>query len=340
MNNNITQFVSCAGWAAKVGLDDLKQITSTLIQPQYEKVLVDFNSNDDCGIYRIDSNNIIVQSVDFITPIVDDLYTYGQIAASNSLSDVFAKGSLANTAMSILMWDNEHLDAIGVGEVLKGALSKLVESNCALIGGHSIVDKEQKFGLSVTGIINDGIFWRNNTARVGDCLILTKPIGSGILSSALKSKKLDFNLDLDVITSMTTLNLNTMLIAKAFNISACTDVSGFGLIGHLNEMINNDISINLYTDAVLLFDRVVEFAKEGFIPSGSYNNKKALQNKVSKIMQNDDIYYYDAQTSGGLLIAINKKDSKALLSSLINAGISASIIGECVKKDKFSIYLY
>lgn len=340
MNDNITQFVSCAGWAAKVGLEDLKQITSNLIQPKYENLLVDFNNSDDCGIYKIDSRNIIVQSLDFITPIVDDLYVYGQIAAANSLSDVFAKGSVAHTAMSILMWDNKHIDVIGANKILQGALSKLIESNCVLIGGHSIVDIEQKFGLSVTGIINDGIFWRNNAAKVGDELILTKPIGTGILSSALKSNNLVFSAELDVVKSMLSLNLSAMLEAKSFNISACTDVSGFGLIGHAKEMINNDISINLYTDNILLFDRVVEFAKQNFIPRGSYRNKEALQNNVSKMMQKDDIYYYDAQTSGGLLIAVNKEDSKILLSNLINRGISASIIGECIKKDRYDIYLY
>ena len=302
--------------------------------------MVDFNSSDDCGIYKVDSKNIIVQSLDFITPIVDDLYIYGQIAASNSLSDIFAKGSTAHTAMSILMWDNKHLDTLGANSILQGALSKLIESNCALIGGHSVIDIEQKFGLSVTGIINDGIFWRNNTAKIGDVLILTKPIGSGILSSALKSEKLIFSRELDVVKSMISLNLNTMLEAKSFNVSACTDVSGFGLIGHVSEMINSDISINLYTDNILLFDRVVEFAKQGIIPGGSYKNKEALQKNVLNVTKKDDIYYYDAQTSGGLLIAINKGDSTALLSNLINKGINASIIGECVKKDGYGIYLY
>lgn len=309
------------------------------MQPKYEQLLVDFSNNDDCGVYRIDSNNLIVQSVDFITPIVDDLYTYGQIAAANSLSDVFAKGSIANTAMSILIWDNEHLNVVEVNEILQGALSKLIESKCALIGGHSIVDKEQKFGLSVTGIINDGVFWRNNSAKIGDDLILTKPLGSGILSSAFKNDMLEFNHKLDVVQSMTMLNLYSSLESKRFNISACTDVSGFGLIGHINEMINNDISINLYTDNILLFDRVIEFGEKGIIPNGSHKNKKALEANVINLSNKNDIYYYDAQTSGGLIIAIDKKDSNDLLLRLIDRGINAKIIGECIKKDKNKIYL-
>lgn len=278
--------------------------------------------------------------MDFITPIVDDLYVYGQIAASNSLSDVFAKGSMANTAMSILMWDDKHIDTLGANRILQGALSKLIESNCALIGGHSVIDREQKFGLSVTGIIEDGLFWRNNTAKVGDELILTKPIGSGILSSALKSGYLTFSHDLDVVQSMVKLNLNAMLEAKSFNISACTDVSGFGLIGHVNEMINDEISVNLYTDNILLFDRVEEFAKQDIVPSGSHRNKSALQSNVSKMTCRDDIYYYDAQTSGGLLIAVNKQDATTLLSKLRNSGADASIIGRCIEKDEYNIYLY
>lgn len=338
MDKKITKFVSCAGCAAKIGLEDLTQITSKLNQPTYENLLVDFKDNDDCGIYRLDNNNIIVQTLDFITPIVDDLFIFGEIAAANSLSDVFAKGADAITAMSILMWDREHLTTMEVNEIMQGALNKLKESKCALLGGHSIVDKEQKFGLSVTGVVNNGIFWRNNTANIGDSIILTKPIGSGILSTALKNDKLDFDENLDFIKAMRFLNLYAMKEAMRFKISACSDVTGFGLIGHLKEMTNNNISIELFSSKVKIFDRVREFVKLGTIPGGSYGNKKALQSIVKSEID-DDIIFYDAQTSGGLLIALDSNDAEKLNKNLQNIGIDSTIIARCIPKDEYKIYL-
>lgn len=307
---------------------------------------MDFKGNDDCGIYKVGDDCILVQSVDFITPIVDDLYAYGQIAAANSLSDVFAKGSNAHTAMSVLMWDKEHLSQSDANEILQGSLSKLIESSCTLLGGHSIVDKEQKYGLSVTGIINDGIFWRNNTARVGDSIILTKPIGSGILSTAFKNNLLAFDKNLDVVQSMVSLNMESMRITKEFSkkygiaISACSDVTGFGLIGHLIEMINENISINLFSNEVKLFNNVEHFMKLGVIPGGSYANKAALSKYVQNTRGIDDIIYYDAQTSGGLLIALNKNNAVELLNRLLDKGINASIIAECVNKSEYKLYLH
>lgn len=338
MDKRITKFVSCAGCAAKIGLEDLTQITSKLNQPTYENLLVDFKDNDDCGIYRLDDNNIIVQTLDFIPPIVDDLFIFGEIAAANSLSDVFAKGANAITAMSILMWDKEHLTTIEANEILQGALNKLKESKCALIGGHSIVDKEQKFGLSVTGIVNNGIFWRNNTANIGDSIILTKPIGSGILSTAIKNDKLEFDKNLDFIQAMRFLNLYAMNEARKFKISACTDVTGFGLIGHLKEMTNDNISIELFSSKVKIFDRVKEFIKLGTISGGSYGNKKALQSIVKGEID-DDIIFYDAQTSGGLLIALNSNDAEKLNKNLQNIGIDSTIIARCIPKAEYKIYL-
>ncbi|PAF41397.1 selenide, water dikinase SelD [Helicobacter sp. 11S02596-1] len=326
-----------------MGLEDLKQITANLNQPDYAGLLVDFRENDDCGVFRIDTNTLLVQSVDVITPIVDDPYLYGQIAAANALSDVFAKGARAITAMSVLMWDREHLDASDTAEILQGGLSKLIEAGCALVGGHSINDSEQKYGLSVTGIINDGIFWRNNTAKPGDVIILTKPIGSGILSTALKNDQLAFDdvskKDLDVITAMGALNLKASLCAKNFPISACTDVSGYGLIGHLCEMINPEISICVYFDNIPFFDRALEFADLGVVPGGSLQNKKALESAVKNTSGRNDIICYDAQTSGGLLIALDEKNATKLLDLLYAEGIEAKIIAGCIPKNDYAIYL-
>lgn len=322
-----------------MGLEDLKQITANLNQPEYKDLLVDFKHNDDCGILRIDQNTLLVQSVDFITPIVDDAYIYGQIAAANSLSDVFAKGAKAISAMSVLMWDSEHLDTYDVNAILQGSLEKLIESECPLVGGHSINDTEQKYGLSVSGIIKDNIFWKNNTSKVGDVIILTKPIGSGILTTAFKNDLLEFKPTLDVVRSMATLNLKAAMCAKKYSISACTDVTGYGLIGHLCEMTNAEISISLYYDKILFFENALELADKGAIPGGSYNNKKALESAVKNTTTKSDIICHDAQTSGGLLIALKEKDAHSLLLDLHNEGIDASIIAEVIPKREYKIFI-
>lgn len=237
------------------------------------------------------------------------------------------------------MWDNEHLDTKEANEILQGGLDKLIECKCALLGGHSINDKEQKFGLSVTGVIHNGIFWRNNTAKIGDSIILTKPIGSGILSTAMKSDLLKFEPNLDVVKSMTNLNIYATRIAQKFDIHAATDVTGFGLLGHLLEMINNNITIDLYLSKIPLFDKVLKFANDGIIPGGSHRNKEALKHKIKNATNSDDIIYYDAQTSGGLLLALDSKDAIKLNDALNNEGIESSIIAECVTKKEYEIYL-
>lgn len=282
---------------------------------------------------------MLAQSLDFITPIVDDPFTYGQIAAANSLSDVFAKGAKAISAMSIFMWDKTHINTDEANEILQGALNKLIECKCPLIGGHSINDSEQKFGLSITGRIFDNIYYRNNTAQIGDKIILTKPIGSGILSSAMKNGKLEFSKNMDVVKSMLMLNSYAMDFANKFEIHAASDVTGFGLLGHMLEMINSDISINLYLDNVKLFDKVIDFAKSGIIPGGSHKNKSTLESRIKNNTNIDDIIYYDAQTSGGLLIALDYKNANELNKILNNEGIDSSIIAECIEKREFDIYL-
>ncbi|MDO7252778.1 selenide, water dikinase SelD [Helicobacter cappadocius] len=322
-----------------MGLEDLKQITANLKQPDYKNLLLDFKNNDDCGIFRLDNNTLLVQSVDFITPIVDDAYIYGRIAAANSLSDIFAKGAKAISAMSILMWDKEHLDTQDINAILQGSLDTLIECECALLGGHSINDTEQKYGLSVSGIIKDNIFWRNNTAKIGDVIILTKPIGSGILTTAFKNDELEFATNLDVVSSMMTLNLNTAMCAKKYPLSACTDVTGYGLIGHLCEMVNKDISICLHYDKILFFENAITLADKGVVPGGSYENKKALEHRVKNTTKYNDIICYDAQTSGGLLIAMDEKNAQKLVYELRNEGIQASIIAEVVIKSEYDVYL-
>lgn len=323
-----------------MGLEDLSQITK-LSQPKNKSMIVGFEGNEDAGVYAINKDDeVIIQSVDFITPIIDDPYIYGQIAATNSLSDIFAMGALPKTALNLLMWDKEHVSSYAIEEILRGGLDKIIESGACLLGGHTISDLEQKYGLSVTGTAKKHQIWRNNTANIGDVLILTKPIGSGIITTALKNQGIKLGSVRDCIESMQTLNLKATLKARDFKISACTDVTGYGLIGHSFEMLSDKEtkkSILFYTDKIPLFSHCIPLAQQGFIPGGSYGNKTYLENKV-KLDCNltEDIYYYDAQTSGGLLLALNKKDAKKLIDELKIIGYeSASIIGEFIPyKDK------
>ncbi|BDQ28933.1 selenide, water dikinase [Helicobacter ailurogastricus] len=259
--------------------------------------------------------------------MVDDPYIYGQIATANALSDVFAKGARAIGALSVLAWDQEHVSLESVQAIMQGCLDKLNECSCALLGGHSLSDVEQKFGLSVTGLVEKSL-WRNKGAQVGDVLILTKPLGSGIITTALKRKLLDSAPQ--AISSMATLNLKAMQILQDFSVHACTDVTGFGLVGHLCEMLNPKISIEADTANIPLLKGALELAKEGVYPGGSVANKKALQTQVQSYTKLPDILFYDAQTSGGLLVALEAKEGLECAKRLKDQGIKAEVIGQCV----------
>ncbi|BCZ18131.1 selenide, water dikinase [Helicobacter sp. NHP19-003] len=309
-----------------MGLDDLKQITAKLKQPRLKGVLLDFSDGDDCGAIEV-GGAVLVQSVDVIPPVVDDPYLYGQIAAANALSDVFAKGARAISALSILAWDQEHVSATSVQEVMQGALDKLNECSCALLGGHSLSDVEQKFGLSVTGLIEKSL-WRNKGADAGDVLILTKPIGSGILTTALKRKVLKEAPH--ALESMASLNFKAMQILQNFSVHACTDITGFGLVGHLAEMLSPEISFEINSEQVPLLKGALDLAKEGVYPGGSVANKKALQEQVQSYTNLPDILFYDAQTSGGLLVALGAKEGLECVEKLKDEGIKAEIVGRCV----------
>ncbi|MCH5313441.1 MAG: selenide, water dikinase SelD [Helicobacter sp.] len=334
-----------------MGLEDLSQISSGLTQDSNPLLIVGFESNEDCGAMLLsqESEYAMLSSVDFITPVVDDPYIYGQIAAANALSDIFAMGGKALSALNLLMWDNTHFNSEVANAILRGGLDKITESGALLLGGHTIRDKEQKYGLSVNGIVHKNRLWRNNTGHIGDTLVLTKPLGSGILTTAIKARELQHKEQ--VIQAMATLNLYAANIAQGYEIHACTDITGFGLIGHSIEMcgdIKNNAnaqcapkSLLLYTQQIPLFEGIKDLAQIGIIPGGSYENKKVLQDKVAlQCTLEDDIFYYDAQTSGGLLFALPSSQAQKFVDELKQNGIeSASIIGEIIPKTKKSIIL-
>ena len=294
-NQHLTQFVKCAGCAAKLDPGGLKQITG-LLKP-HEAVLSSIDTNEDASIYRISSELALVQTLDFITPIVDSAYHFGAIAAANALSDIFAMGGEAMNALNIVGFDNTHFDESVLCELLQGAKDKCDEAGAVLVGGHTITSAEMFFGLSVTGSVHPQGFFANNTARVGDILVLTKPLGAGILSTALKGGMLENELLNELLDGLMSLNLKASRILREFNPNAMTDVTGFGLLGHAKEMLNSNICIEIHKDKVPFYSGVSEKLKLGLIPGGAYKNQKAVQDFVKFEGENSTNYENGIQNS-------------------------------------------
>ncbi len=281
-----------------------------------------------------------MQTADFITPVVNDPYFYGQIAAANALSDVYAMGGVVKTALNLMMWDKCRVPKSYAEAILEGGLSKIKEAGGVLLGGHTIADGEQKYGLSVSGLVQVGRIWRNNGAKVGDVLILTKPLGIGVLTTALKANLLEQNIINKITQKMAMLNRYACEVALNFEINACTDITGFGLLGHLSEMLNENINICLNSSQIPLLLEAIPFALDGIIPGGSCGNQKASERLCSFNISKDspffnlEILLFDAQTSGGLVFATTESQANRLLLALQNEGISdARIIGEVCARD-------
>jgi len=276
-----------------------------------ENVLVGFDTADDAGVYRLSAECALVQTVDFFTPIVDDPYTFGAIAAANSLSDVYAMGGRALSALSILAWPAGG-DPADLGQILKGGAEKIHEGGCALLGGHSVADPEIKFGYAVTGTVHPARLKANAGARAGDALVLTKRIGTGVISTALK-RGIARDTDVQAATeSMLTLNRAACEAMLQFDVHGCTDVTGFGLIGHAREMaIASKVTIEIDPRALQFLPGAVDYARQGAIPGGLKNNREFAGSCVEGESEFDDLLY-DPQTSGGLLISLPENDAAAL----------------------------
>lgn len=297
---------------------------------------------DDAGVYKISDDIALVQTVDFITPVVNDPYTFGQIAAANSLSDVFAMGAKAISVLNLVSYDAVNLTIKNLKDILRGSLDKVHEAGATLLGGHSIKDTEMKYGLSVMGKIHPNKILRNNTARIGDNLILTKPLGTGLITTANKQEKSPENLIKKAIFYMTCLNKKASELAQEVGATAMTDVTGYGLLGHLFEMTNDNISMQIELSQVPFIKGVKELAKTGLFPGGSKSNKKFYQKYVSlsnkNITKEELMLMYDAQTSGGLLIAVRPQNSELLLNKLHQAGLEwCKNIGRVTKSKEKAI---
>lgn len=308
-------------------------------------MLVGFEGSDDAAVVQLTDTLAVVLTVDFITPVVDDPFAFGTIAAANALSDVFAMGGEAKSALNVLAWDKCNIDKGCVQEILRGGLSKINEAGAALVGGHSVADKEQKYGLSVMGLVNPQRIWRNNTPQIGDSLLLTKPLGSGILSTALKRGKASKS-EIDEVTCvMNTLNLYAARVMRAFDVHACTDITGFGLVGHAFEMAGGAegiFALNLDCGAVPLMGGVKEKLTSGILPGGSSANREVLGKYVN--IQSDGAHayadiFFDAQTSGGLLFALPSTQAPKALEALRKEGIMGACIGDVTQRKNWAITL-
>ncbi len=328
----LTQYTHGLGCACKISPLELENILKDFPRSMHPNILVGSDTCDDAAVYRLNENQAIVQTVDFFTPVVDDPFEFGAIAASNALSDIYAMGATPIFALNIVAFPTKRLPLEVLHEILDGAKSVTDEAGIFILGGHTIEDNEPKFGLVVSGLVHPDKIVRNSTARAGHHLILTKPIGTGILSTALKRGMLDIAMEKVLFNNMRLLNRRASEIMLKYNISACTDITGFGLTGHLKEMIESSgkgAEINISKVPVL--QGAYDFAAQGFISGGTRNNLKFVESVViysEKVSESSRILLSDAQTSGGLLIAISPEDTKDFLQELRSAGNHlADIIG-------------
>jgi len=290
-------------------------------------------------VYQLTEDLAIVLSLDFFTPIVDDPYTFGQIAAANSLSDIYAMGGVPITAMNIICFPIKTMDISILQEVLRGGLDKMREAGVPLVGGHSVEDNEFKYGLSVTGTIHPQKIIYNKGARVGDKLILTKPLGTGIINTALKGGLADENLVAKAISCMSSLNKKAAELMTKVEVNACTDVTGFGLLGHACEMIKGeDVGMILYSSNIPILPGTEDYAMMGLIPAGTIRNRDYSLHMIRRSAGVTDerlLILFDAQTSGGLLISVPALQSQSLLEMLHREGVKeAAVIGEIVAQPK------
>lgn len=290
---------------------------------------------DDAGVYRLSDEVALIQTVDFFTPIVDDPYWFGQIAAANALSDVYAMGGEPKTAMNLVAFPVREMDLSVLRQIIQGGIDKIAEAGVVLIGGHSVEDRELKYGLSVTGTIHPSRVLTKKNLRAGDRLVLTKPLGTGIVNTAIKAKMVSREQEERVVRLMAALNRDAAAIMKRFDVSACTDVTGFGLIGHLAEMVcGSSMSAELVSERLPILPEALEFAAMGLIPAGAYRNREFRESMtrfsetVPRAVQN---VLVDPQTSGGLLISVRPHEAAGLLLALKDAGIEeAAEVGEIV----------
>lgn len=329
----LTEMVSCAGCAAKLGPASLNAAVQGLFTdiPRDPHVLVGFGTLDDAGVYQLSTDQALVQTVDFFPPMVDDPYLFGEVAAANALSDVYAMGGLPLTALNITCFP-AGLDLGILNSILRGGLTKCREAGVAVMGGHTVDDPEIKFGLSVTGTIHPNRIWTNDGAQVGDVLVLTKPIGVGIITTGIKQGTAPREAIDAALKSMRMLNRAARNAAAEVGPNACTDVTGFSLMGHLYQMLRaSEATAHVYAAQVPILTGAWELACQGIGPGGTQRNKAYFGSYVSLASNVEAAMVdllFDPQTSGGLLLSVGGDKAGAMLGAMAAHGVSASVIGE------------
>ena len=323
------------GCTAKLGAGILSHILERFPKQNFdENLMVGFDAKDDAAVYKLTDDIAFVQTLDFFPPMVEDPYTFGQIAAANALSDIYAMGGEVKTALNIVCFPQSS-DLNILGEIMRGGLEKVKEAGGVLAGGHSIDDTDVKYGLSVTGIVNPNKIYSNNTGKAGDRLILTKRLGVGIICTTARIGEADEDTLNEAVDSMRTLNKYACDISKKYDIHACTDITGFGFLGHLMEMMGDDKSCEVYAKQIPVFEDAKALADEFLITAGGQRNR----NYVGENVIFEDVPFameeilFDPQTSGGLLLAVGKEEADALLNELKDAGMPAAIVGEIRERE-------
>jgi selenide, water dikinase len=340
MGFELTRYVRKSGCASKIGPGELTDILCGIEVPGDENVLAGIAGFEDAGVYKITEDIALVQTIDFFTPIVNDPYSFGQIAAANALSDIYAMGAVPKTALNMVCFSLEHFDKAILKEILKGGADKLREAGVSLLGGHSVDDVETKYGLAVTGIVHPGRVIMNEGALPGDCLILTKPLGNGILNTGIKAGMVSEDATRKVIEVMARLNREGSEIMCALRTHAATDVTGFGLVGHLKEMIKENLGVEIYLDRIPFFEEAKDLAALGMLPGGLLRNRDFYKGHVVEESEGflADLIY-DPQTSGGLLIAVHPDDVSAFEAAALDKNVYFRRIGAFLEEPKGKIIL-
>lgn len=307
--------------------------------PADEHLIVGMEKADDAGVYKISEDLALVQTVDFFTPIVNDPYWFGQIAAANALSDIYAMGGVPKTAMNLVAFPAKDMDLSVLRLILQGGIDKMKEAGVVLVGGHTVEDKEIKYGLAVTGFINPQRVLTKKGLRVGDQLLLTKPLGTGIINTAIKGGLATGKI-VDYVTQlMANLNREAAEIMRAYPVHACTDITGFGLLGHMAEMIADlEVGIEIFSARIPIMPEALEFAAMGLVPAGAYKNREFREGMIDFAPSLDKVFQdilFDPQTSGGLLIGVAKEAATELHEQLQeNLPYPVGLIGQVIGKPK------
>ena len=310
--------------------------------PVDENVITGIGTSEDAGVYRLSDNLAIVQTADFITPVVDDPYDYGQIAVANALSDVYAMGGKPITAVNLMMFASCNVPMDFLGKILQGGADKLREAGVSLIGGHTVDDLETKYGLSVFGIVSPDKVVRNSTAKVGDVLVYTKPLGIGVVTTAIKADLASEDAVREATDVMKTLNRVASEVMVRVGVNACTDVTGFGFLGHLYEMVrHSSVGAEVYLESFMFVKDSKEFASMGLLPAATYDNMEYVSGVIDfsdSVDEDLKMLLFDPQTSGGLLMSVPEEKLKSLIDGLKESGVKwVQVVGKVIGEKKIKV---